>query len=71
MIKHGLGNLYSQLKDMESRLRESERRIIEYTIVNQNPNKEVSDKLVEEYRHLKEEFDAWMSKCVYEDESSR
>lgn len=56
---------------MESRLRESERRIIEYTIVNQNPNKEVSDKLVEEYRHLKEKFDAWMSKCVYEDESSR
>ncbi|MFE6075647.1 hypothetical protein ACFVQB_14340 [Paenibacillus sp. NPDC057886] len=68
MIKHGLGNLYGQLKDMETRLRESERRIIEYTIVNKNPNKDVSDKLIEDYRQLKEEFDSWMLKCVYEDE---
>lgn len=68
MIKHGLGNLYSHLKDMEARLRESEARIIEYTIVNENPIKDVSDKLIEEYRKLKEEFDTWMSKSVYENE---
>ncbi|MMZ63424.1 hypothetical protein D1872_256790 [compost metagenome] len=68
MIAHGLGNLYSQLKDMETKLRESERRIIEYTINNNNPNKDVSDKLTEEYKELKKEFDGWMSKCVYEKE---
>lgn len=67
MKTHGLGNLYHQLKDMESRLLELERMIVEYTVLNDNPIKEVADKLIEDYKNLKSEYDRWMTKTVYEE----
>lgn len=66
MISYGLGDLYQKLKEMEERLRESERRIVDYTITNSNPVKEVADQLIKDYKKLKQEYHDWMTKKVYE-----
>ncbi|MFE4571365.1 nucleoside/nucleotide kinase family protein [Paenibacillus chitinolyticus] len=68
MGHYGLGNLYNQLKEMESMLREYERRIIDYTINNDKPIKEVADEIIKEYRKIKVEYEGWMSKVLYEKE---
>ncbi|MMZ64155.1 hypothetical protein D1872_264570 [compost metagenome] len=67
MISYGLGDLYQKLKEMEKQLHELEHRVVEYTINNEAPVKEVADALIANYRNFKEEYDNWMTKVFYEE----
>ncbi|MCR8641450.1 hypothetical protein NV379_02160 [Paenibacillus sp. N1-5-1-14] len=67
MIQHGLGNLFSLLKQMELELLEIEKRIANGVLSN-STDKDWYKKLVEDYRQKRAEFDNWLTKKVYEKE---
>ncbi|KAF6565336.1 hypothetical protein G9G63_09250 [Paenibacillus sp. EKM202P] len=67
MTKHGLGNLFTMLKEMETELTLIEKRIA-YAVLIADTEKPYYTELVNEYKKLKKEFNGWMTKFVYENE---
>lgn len=64
MIPHKLGSLFNFLKNTESELKELERKIADAII-----NEKEYEELINEYKELKQEYDKWINKTVYEKEN--